>query len=56
MLRSRAKWKAKGEKKTNYFCGLEKMNYISKQLVKLLDKKGDMSTGTRDIGYEVKKI
>ena len=34
-LRSRARWIADGEKITKYFCGLEKRNYISKQMTKL---------------------
>ena len=32
LLRSRARWIAEGEKIKKYFCGLEKRNYISKQM------------------------
>ena len=40
LLRSKAKWVAEGEKITKYVCSLEKRNYISKQMTKLINKKG----------------
>ena len=39
LLRSKARWVGEGEKITKYFCGLEKRNFISKQINKLIDKK-----------------
>ena len=41
LLRSRARWIADGEKITKYFCGLEKRNYVSKQMTKLTLNNGE---------------
>ena len=35
ILRSKALWYEKGEKSTNYFCNLEKRNYVNKTLTEL---------------------
>ena len=40
LLRSKARWVDSGEKITKYFCNLEKRNYISKQIVKIVNKDG----------------
>ena len=55
LLRSRARWIADGEKKiTKYFCGLEKRNYISKQMTKLTLNNGEEIYKSKDIINEVK--
>ena len=54
LLRSRARWIAEGEKVTTYFCGLEKRNYISKQMIKLTLNNGEEIYETKDIVKEVK--
>ena len=54
LLRSRTRWIADGEKITNYFCGLEKRNYISKQMTKLTLNNGEEIYESKDIIKEVK--
>ena len=54
LLRSRARWIADGEKITKYFCGLEKRNYISKQMTKLTLNNGEEICESKDIIKEVK--
>ena len=54
LLRSRARWITEGEKITKYFCGLEKRNYISKQMLKLTLSNGEELYETHDINKEVK--
>ena len=54
LLRSRARWIADGEKLTKYFCGLEKRNYISKQMTKLTLNNGEEIYESKDIIKEVK--
>ena len=54
LLRSKARWVGEGEKITKYFCGLEKRNYISKQMTKLIDKNGSTLVETKDIVQETK--
>ena len=54
LLRSRARWIADGEKITKYFCGLEKRNYISKQMTKLTLNNGEEIYESKDITKEVK--
>ena len=54
LLRSRARWIADGEKITKYFCGLEKRNYISKQMTKLTLNNGEEIYESKDIIKEVK--
>ena len=41
LLRSKARWVAEGEKISKYFCNLEKSHYVSKQMIKLIDVKGE---------------
>lgn len=53
LLRSRARWIAEGEKITKYFCGLEKRNFISKQVMKLTLNDGTVLTETDEIVQEV---
>ena len=45
---------ADGEKITKYFCGLEKRNYISKQMTKLTLNNGEEIYESKDIIKEVK--
>ena len=49
LLRSRARWIASGEKITKDFCGLEKRNYISKQMTKLTLNNGEEICESKDI-------
>ncbi|WP_419609554.1 reverse transcriptase family protein [Thiolapillus sp.] len=56
LLRSRARWIAEGEKITKYFCGLEKRNYVSKQMLKLTLSNGEELYETHDIIKEVKRF
>ena len=41
LLRSKAGWVVEGEKISKYFCNLEKRHYVSKQMIKLIDAKGE---------------
>ena len=54
LLHSRARWIADGEKITKYFYGLEKRNYISKQMTKLTLNNGEEIYESKDIIKEVK--
>ena len=54
LLRSRASWVAEGEQITKYFCGLEKRNYVSKQVNKLAASNGSELHEAEDIIQEVK--
>ena len=54
LLRSRARWVANGEKITNYFCSLEKRNYISKNMHKLKTRDGEEIFDKDKIMKEVK--
>ena len=54
LLRSRARWIADGEKITKYFCGLEKRNYVRKQMTKLALNNGEEIYESKDIIKEVK--
>ena len=40
LLRCKSRWITDGEKISKYFCNLEKRNYISKQMTKLVDSNG----------------
>ena len=53
MLRSKARWVADGEKITNYFCHLEKRNFTSKRMSKLVSSGGVEMTNSEDIREEV---
>ena len=54
LLRSRASWVAEGEQITKYFCGLEKRNYVSKQVNKRAASNGSELHEAEDIIQEVK--
>ena len=54
LLRLRARWIVDSEKITKYFCGLEKRNYISKQMTKLTLNNGEEIYESKDIIKEVK--
>ncbi len=56
LLRSRARWIAEGEKITKYFCGLEKRDYVSKQMLTLTLSNGEKLYETHDIIMEVKRF
>ena len=53
LLRSKARWVAEGEKISKYFCNLEKRHYVSKQMIKLIDAKGEEIKEQLDINKEV---
>ena len=53
LLRSRARYVAEGEKITKYFCNMEKRNYISKNMSKIVDHDGNTLTSNKDIAQEV---
>ena len=52
-LRSKARWVAEGEKISKYFYNLEKRRYVSKQMIKLTDEKGEEIKEQLDINKEV---
>ena len=54
LLRSRARWTAEGEQITKYFCGLEKCNYISKEMTKHTLDKEEKIYESKDIIKEEK--
>ena len=49
LLRSRARWTAEGEQITKYFCGLEKCNYISKEMTRVTLNNGEEIYETRKL-------
>ena len=49
LLRSRARWTAEGEQITKYFCGLEKFNYISKEMTRVTLNNGEEIYETRTL-------
>ena len=53
LLRSKARWVAEGEKISKYCCNLEKRHYVSKQMIKLIDAKGEEIKEQLDINKEV---
>ena len=48
LLRLRVRWIADGENITKYFCGLQKHNYISKQMTKLTLNNGEEIYESKD--------
>ena len=48
-LRSKAKWIVEGEKNTKYFLNLEKRNYNSKCIKKLINSQGEELTDLKSI-------
>ena len=53
LLRSKARWVAEGEKISKYFCNLEKRHYVRKQMIKLIEAKGEEIKEQFDINKEV---
>ena len=53
LLRSKARWIDNGEKVTKYFCSLEKRNYVSKQIRKLVKTNGEETEQPQEIQEEV---
>ena len=53
LLRSKARGVAEGEKISKYFSNLEKRHYVSKQMIKLIDAKGEKIKEPLDIYKEV---
>ena len=49
LLRSRARWTAEGEQITKYICGLEKCNYISKEMTRVTLNNGEEIYETRKL-------
>ena len=47
---------AEGEKISKYFCNLEKRHYVSKQMIKLIDAKGEEIKEPLDINKEVNNV
>lgn len=54
LLRSKARWIAEGEKISKYFCNLEKRNYISKNMPKLVNNQNTIIEDQKGIEREVK--
>ena len=54
LLRSQVKWHENGEKCSEYFCKLEKKNFIKKTLCELIDTEGKNLTKQSDILLEEK--
>jgi exonuclease III len=55
LLRSKARWAAKGEKISKYYCNLEKRHYVSKQMFKLVTKDGTCLDRTEEMLVETKQ-
>ena len=49
IIRSRARWIEYGEKSSQYFCTLEKRNYINKNIKKIIDNNGTVITNLKCI-------
>ena len=49
IVRSRVQWIEEGEKPTNYFCGLESKNFMSKIIPKIERDDGEMLTDQNKI-------
>ena len=56
LIRSKARWIARDEKVTSYFCSLENGHYISKNMAKLTDKGHNVLTDSNDILQELKSF
>lgn len=56
LLRSRANWHENGEKCSQYFCKLEKKNYIKKTITELVNDEGKHLSKQSDILLEQKKF
>jgi hypothetical protein len=55
LLRSRANWHENGEKCSEYFCKLEKKNFIKKTITELIDENGQHITDPSEILLSVQK-
>ena len=53
-IRSRVQWLRAGEKPTNFFCSLERRNYLEKTIKRIHKSNGDILTKQEDILSEVK--
>ena len=49
ITRTKARWIEHGENPTKYFCGLEKRNYVNKNITQLIDSKGKNITAQSQI-------
>ena len=56
LLRSRARYIAEGEKVTKYFCNMEKRNFVSKTMSRLVNQEGNTLTKHEDVIHEVKSF
>ena len=56
LLRSKTRWISEGEKATKYFFSLEKRNYISKHISKLVNKKGETLDTYEEIRKEIRNF
>ena len=56
IIRSKARWAAQGEKVTKYFCNLENRHFVSKQMFKLINNRGEEITDTNIMVNEAKKF
>ena len=56
LLISRARWVGEGEKRTKYFCGLEKRNFVSKQMNTIIAKDCSILTQTNAVLEETKQF
>ena len=53
-IRSKARWVENGEKPSNFFCNLEKQNYVNKTINKLETENGELIHNQQDILKETK--
>ena len=54
IIRTRSNWIEHGEKPSKYFCGLEKRNYVNKNVTKLVNKDNRSITEQSEILDEIK--
>lgn len=54
--RTHCTWIEEGEKPTRYFCGLEKRQYVNKNITKISNTKGKIITNQEDVLEEVKSF
>jgi len=56
LLRSKARYASQGEHISKYYCNMEKRHFISKQMFKLINKKGETLDRTEDMLNETKQF
>ena len=56
MVRSKARWENLAEKPTEYFCNLEKRNYVNKTIYRLQLENGEITTDQKRILREQEKF